>query len=231
MNILSWNCRGLGNPRSVLALTKMVKAEAPLLIFLVETKANIAHMSKIQTKLDYTQGIIVPSDGKSGGLALLCKEGTTVWTHKYSNSHIDVIIPDSVTGQHWRATGFYGHPDTQKRHTSWKLLECIHAQLELPWVVFGDFNEITHVDEKCGWAERSADQMMAFRDALDFCDLQDLGFSGPNYTWCNGRLGQQRTLIRLDRMVANSAWRAIFRGAKVQHRPWRPLTTVPCCCI
>ena len=71
MNILSWNCRGLGNPRSVLALTKMVKAEAPLLIFLVETKANIAHMSKIQTKLDYTQGIIVPSNGKNGGLALL----------------------------------------------------------------------------------------------------------------------------------------------------------------
>jgi len=56
----------------------MVKVEAPLLIFLMETKANIAYMSKIQTKLDYTQGIIVPSDGKSGGLALLWKEGTTV---------------------------------------------------------------------------------------------------------------------------------------------------------
>ena len=60
--------------------------------------------------------------------------------------------------------------------------------------------------------------MMAFRDALDFCDLQDLGFSGPNYTWCNRRLRQQRTLIRLDRMVANSVWQAIFHKVKVQHR-------------
>lgn len=68
------------------------------------------------------------------------------------------------------------------------LLEHIHAQLELPWVVFGDFNEITHADEKCGWAERSDKQMIAFRDSLNFCDLQDLGFSGLNYTWCNGRL-------------------------------------------
>ena len=104
----------------------MVKAEVPILIFLVETKANTAHMSKIQTKLDYTQGIIVPSDEKNGGLALLWKEGTTIWTHKYSNSHIDIIIPNSVTGQHWKAMGFYGHPNTHKRHTSWKLLEYIY---------------------------------------------------------------------------------------------------------
>ena len=92
----------------------MVKAEVPILIFLVETKANIAHMSKIQTKLDYTQGIIVPSDEKNGGLALLWKEGTTIWTHKYSNSHIDIIIPNFVTGQHWKAMGFYGHPNRRR---------------------------------------------------------------------------------------------------------------------
>ena len=56
----------------------MVKVEALFFIFLMETKANIAYMSKIQTKLDYTQGIIVSSDGKSGGLAFLWKEGTTI---------------------------------------------------------------------------------------------------------------------------------------------------------
>ena len=60
--------------------------------------------------------------------------------------------------------------------------------------------------------------MIAFRDALDFCDLQDLGFNGPNYTWCNRSLRQKHTLIHLDIMVANFAWRAIFCRAKVQHR-------------
>ena len=201
---------GLGIPRSVRALTKLVRAEAPLLIFFVETKAKIPVMARLQTKLDYTQGIIVPSDGKSGGLALLWKEGTNVWTQKYSNSHIDVVVTDTTSNMRWRATGFYGHPDTQKRHMSWKLLERLHSQLSLPWLVFGDFNEITHLEEKCGWAERNADQMMAFQNVLDACNLQDLGFSGSNYTWCNGRFGSQRTLIRLDRMVANAEWRSLF---------------------
>lgn len=75
MNIISWNCRGLGIPQSIRALTKLVRAEAPLLIFLMETKAKVPDVARLQTKLDYTQGIIVLSDGKSEGLALLWKEG------------------------------------------------------------------------------------------------------------------------------------------------------------
>ena len=209
MNIISWNCRGLGILRLVLALTKLVRVEALLLIFLVGIKAKVPNMARLQTKLDYTQGLIVPSDGKSGGLALVWKEGINVWTHKYSNSHIDVVVTDTTSNMWWRATGFYSHPDTQKRHMSWKL-QCLSSQLSLPWLVFGDFNEITHLKEKCGWAERNADQMMAFRNSLDACNLQDLGFSGSNYTWCNGRFGSQRTLIRLDRMVANAEWRSLF---------------------
>ena len=51
-------------------------------------------------------------------------------------------------------------------------------QLSLPWIVFEDFIEITHLDEKCGGAERSADQMQAFRNALNAYDFLDLGFSG-----------------------------------------------------
>ena len=40
----------------------------------------------------------------------------------------------------------------------------------MPWIVFGDFNEITKSDEKIGWLE--------FRDCLNRCELYDLGFSG-----------------------------------------------------
>ena len=70
-------------------------------------------------------------------------------------------------------------------------------------MVFGDFNEILHVDEKLGWKERDSNQMEAFRDALNVCGLSDLGFIGQRYTWCNGRFGNQRTFLRLDRFVAN----------------------------
>ena len=65
MSILSWNCRGLRDSRVVLTLTKMMRDEAPLLVFLVETKADISFIKKVQAKLEYMQGITVPSDGRS----------------------------------------------------------------------------------------------------------------------------------------------------------------------
>ncbi|XP_075640325.1 uncharacterized protein LOC142612079 [Castanea sativa] len=85
------------------------------------------------------------------------------------------------------------------------------------WLVCGDFNEIVHPDEKLGWRDRDADQMKAFREVLSKCGLIDLGFVGQRFTWCKGRFGDQRTLIRLDRMVANEAWSLVSPEAKVHH--------------
>lgn len=114
--------------------------------------------------------------------------------------------------------GFYDHPDSQMRHSSWKLLECLNPYFNLPWVVFGEFNEITHLEEKSGWLERDVNKMLAFWDSLEACGLADLGFSRPHFTWCNCRLGEERTLIKLDRMVANNEWMDLFPDANVQHR-------------
>ena len=73
-----------------------------------------------------------------------------------SNSHIDVVVCGEVGAKPWRATGFYGQPDSGKRHISWKLIEALKKQCDMPWVIFGDFNEITHSDEKLGWLDRKS---------------------------------------------------------------------------
>lgn len=82
----------------------------------------------------------------------------------------------------WRATGFYGQLHARKRHISWELLRTLKNQSLLPWVVFGDFNEIIHQEEKLGWLERDADQMRIFRECLNLCGLIDLGFMGQRFT-------------------------------------------------
>lgn len=114
-------------------------------------------MKGLQKKLEFTQGISVPSDGKSEGLAMIWKEGTNVRLKICSNSHIDMIVHNGLGVLPWRATGFYGQHNTGKRHISWKLLNSLRKQCDLPWVLFGDFNEITHSDEKLGWLERDAE--------------------------------------------------------------------------
>lgn len=89
--------------------------------------------------------------------------------------------------------------------------------MHLPWVCAGDFNEILYAHEKAGMAVRSQRQMDGFRQVLSTCDLADLGFEGPAFTWCNGRTGGTMIRERLDRCVANGSWLASFPMARVYH--------------
>ena len=126
---------------------------------------------------------------------MLWREGTDVRFKSCSNSHIDVEVHKNPSSSPWRVTGFYGQPDATKRNISWELLEVLKVQNHLPWIVFGNFNEISHLDEKFGGPNRDARQMREFRDFLSRCGLLDLGFVGQRYTWCNGRFGEQRTKL------------------------------------
>ncbi|XP_075659107.1 uncharacterized protein LOC142628973 [Castanea sativa] len=176
MSLLAWNCRGLGSSLAVRILTDKVKAKDPTLVILAKTKAGVSRMKGIQRKLKYMQGIIIPSDGRSGGIALIWKEGIDIRFKSCSNSHVDVVVHGVLSPDPWRAIGFYAQPDSSKRDISWK-----------------DFNEIVHPDEKLGGADRDVGQMEAFRDCLNRCGLCDLGFVGKKFTWCNGCFGAQRT--------------------------------------
>ncbi|GMI95564.1 hypothetical protein HRI_003225700 [Hibiscus trionum] len=59
--------------------------------------------------------------------------------------------------------------------------------------------------------------MSHFREALEDCDLCDLGFKGPWYTWERDRMPENNVRERLDRAVANSEWWEMHLGFLVSH--------------
>jgi NADPH-dependent 2,4-dienoyl-CoA reductase/sulfur reductase-like enzyme len=48
MNLLSWNCCGLGNPRVVRDLCQVIKEKKPNIMFLMETKCRKVIMEMIR---------------------------------------------------------------------------------------------------------------------------------------------------------------------------------------
>lgn len=68
-----------------------------------------------------------------------------------------------------------------------------------------------------------------FRETLEICDLQDLGFIGDKYTWRNhNHLVQHYVKERLDRAAASPNWAAKFPHVKVinsdpRHSDHRPV--------
>uniref|UniRef100_A0A7N2MKJ4 DUF4283 domain-containing protein n=1 Tax=Quercus lobata TaxID=97700 RepID=A0A7N2MKJ4_QUELO len=67
---------------------------SPFWVQIFNLPRDMSRIRGIQNKINFTQGIIIPSDGRSGGLAMLWKEGTEISFKSYSNSHIDVVIRD-----------------------------------------------------------------------------------------------------------------------------------------
>ncbi|KAL0388103.1 UNVERIFIED_CONTAM: putative mitochondrial protein [Sesamum radiatum] len=118
----------------------------------------------------------------------------------------------------WRFSGVYGEPDTQKRVHFWALLRQLHFQSSRPWLCAGDFNEILAHSEKEGGPPRAEWQIRNFRDCLSDCDLHDLGFRGPDFTWCNNQLAPYTVRERLDRACSNVAWSQSFPKAYVRRR-------------
>ena len=51
------------------------------------------------------------------------------------------------------------------------------------WLCLGDFNEVLVSSEKLGGNLRQNSFMQTFQHTLETCELSDLGFNGPKYTW------------------------------------------------
>ena len=189
----------------------------PDVIFLSETKKKIAGMKKVKLKLGFVNGLYVQRQGKGGGLTVFWKMEVNLEINSYSKFHIDAIVTEEGSGFSWRLTGFYGHLETHRRRESWRFLNTLNNQFRLPWLCFGDFNEILSQEEKSGGALRPQHQIEAFKDIVSKCEFIDLVFSGFNFTWCNQREGYDRVYLRLDRALATQDWLEHFPRARVQH--------------
>ncbi|KAK2664585.1 hypothetical protein Ddye_003159 [Dipteronia dyeriana] len=74
-----------------------------------------------------------------------------------------------------------------KTKANHSMMERFRGLSNLPWRCIGDFNEVLYNYEQEGGVKKPQSQLESFREAVDYCGLEDLGFSGPPFTWSNKR--------------------------------------------
>ena len=112
-------------------------------------------MERIKNRIGFANGLIMPSVGRSGGIALHWTREINLEVKSYTRFHVNAIILETNSDYKWRLIGFYSHPETHKRYESRHLLAFLNNQFQLPWLCLGDFNEILSMDEKFGGANRT----------------------------------------------------------------------------
>ncbi|XP_042962443.1 uncharacterized protein LOC122296709 [Carya illinoinensis] len=218
MKILSWNCRGLGNPQTVQTFRMFVKEKLPDVVFLMETKIPYARAHGIAKTLNFNGCYVSEAVGRSGGLILLWKQKDLLELVIFSKHHFNVMVNDAYFNFKWLLTCFYGHPNSNLRKQAWSLLSSFKPGDE-GWGVIGDFNEILFNDEKVGGKPRNENLMCTFRNLLEEGNLLDLGWKRNKFTWCNCHEDESFTKERLDRAIANPRWRLNYSKVSVESLP------------
>ena len=186
MNCISWNCRGLGNPAAVRELRSIVKQEGPALVFIMGTKIRAKKVENLRNTLGFAGCFAVDSNGLSGGVGLFRSNEVSVEMKNYSVSHIDVVVTKAgMDSPGWRFTGFYGAPRVENRHHSWRFMRTLFGIQHQAWMCVGDFNETLYGTEHFSRTSRPEWQMRGFREVVDHCSFQDLGWRGVPFTWDN----------------------------------------------
>lgn len=99
----------------------------------------------------------------------------------------------------WILSAIYASPNPRLKDTFWENLEAVAQNMKDSWLLAGDFNDIASQGEKRSFnSNPSLVQTQKFAARMKRCKLMNLGYSGLNLTWSNGRQGMANTLERLD---------------------------------
>ncbi|XP_073357962.1 uncharacterized protein [Aegilops tauschii subsp. strangulata] len=230
MKIVSWNCWGLGNGPTVRSLLELGRVEDPDILFLAETKLSINELERFRWMMGPINMCARNPVGRSRGVALFWRRGVNVALGSYGRRHVDVDVTEEE-GSVWPLTEVYGESETERKKETWKTSRLLGQQHQQgrPWLCLGDFNEILTCDEKMGGAARPQQYLDRFREALETCDLGDIGYEGDKFTWRN-HSKEMTTYIceRLDRATANIQWCEAFLefsvvNGKLRHSNHRPI--------
>lgn len=131
----------------------------------------------------------------------------------------EVSIPGCVS---FIYTAVYAANTRAERCDLWAgLLNTYQAfSLQLvPWILGGDFNEITtHYEHSLRDVNSVTPQMIEFTDCLRQIGVFDLRFQGPLYTWSNHR-SEMPIAKKLDRQLVNSTFISSFPNSTTYFLP------------
>ncbi|XP_039682996.1 uncharacterized protein [Medicago truncatula] len=215
MNVIAWNCRGLGNVKAVPCIKDLVRVYKPDILILIETLCNNNKIFSLKYSVGFDHHFSVDCIGRSGGLAVLWRNSAHCSITSYSLNFINMSIQDPIKGP-WRLTAFYGYPEHGRRRNSWDLLRSLHTQSDDPWCIIGDFNDHLSSFDKRGGPDRPRWLIQGFQEAVTDCGLTDLPLIGYQFTWFKSIGTSHAKEARIDRALCSAPWQNLFPHNSLQ---------------
>jgi ribonuclease HI/exonuclease III len=209
MQIVSWNCRGLGSKTKEEALRDLTRLARPEVLLIQETKLEKEDLLRA-SNLFWKKGPAraVSARGASGGIA-------TFW----DSSKFDLIEDAATT--HWlytklmhKGSGYlvslfnlYVPVLINEKKDCWDSLALfLNHSNSVNIIVAGDLNVTLSQSEKKGGSIVRDPAREWVEDLISGWELEDITPSNGRFTWSNRRLGPGHIAARLDRFLVQSSF-------------------------
>ena len=184
----------------------------------METRVGGDKAKEIIDRLPFDGAIRAETIGYASGIWLLWNSDRVTVMQLASMEqeiHVEVkVLPSNLS---WILSVVYASPRIVERQVLWENLAKVAELHSKPWIIAGDFNEPLVEANKFGGRLVSINRSLLFKDCLDKCNMVDMGFSGPRYTWTNRREINNLIQERIDRVFMNPSWCLLYSDAKVSH--------------
>ena len=203
LRILTWNIRGLNNPRKRKVLKNLLHDWKVDVVCLQESKLDVVDQRLIRSLWGnvYVGWEALPTMNTAGGIILM-------WDKRVLEK-IDVHVGEFSVSCHWRSldddfvwtrTGVYGPNLDPMRNFFWDELLWLRNRWTSPWYLFRDFNIVRFPSEQLGCTSFSS-AMTDFSDFIDMANLIDLPLLGGPFTWSSGL--ESPSMSRIDGVLVS----------------------------
>lgn len=180
----------------------------------METRAKRDRLEKIRIQLKFIGMFVVEPRGLSSGMALLWKSDVDIDGLAFSPNCIHTTVSSREDPSVWECSFIYGDPNSQFRDRLWQTVANLVHRNSTPWCCIGDFNDILFPHEKEGVRAAVQSRIHRFRHFLHGSNLMDLELKGCKFTWYSNPRGGVVIRERIDRVLANWNWSALFPNAQ-----------------
>ena len=188
MNIIAWNCRGALKPSFQNRVRDLIHNQDLAIMIIMETHIGGDRARDVIDRLPFNGAIHTVKIGFAGGLQILWNSDKVHITQlAVSEQEIHILVKVTSSNFEFICTTIYASPRFHERCILWNNLKNATSLHNKPWIITEDFNEVLAEEDKFGGRTISTNISLIFKECLDFCNMVDLGFNGPYFTWMNRR--------------------------------------------
>lgn len=206
LQILSWNCRGLGLIEKCNVVRETIRASRCDICLLQETKLNEISLTYVMMFLpSYFSPDCVYNcaNNSSGGIIIAWKKCFVLlkcWSTRHTTS---AVLRNQISGQEMCVTVVYGPSIDSAKPEFIRELHGLTDLINWPWILAGDFNLVRWLVDRSGEL-RGFPLMDLFNGFIQAAALVDNPLKNRRFTWSNKR--PQPSFSRIDRVLSSAEW-------------------------